>query len=65
MIKVEKSGATVLFEEVNRGGNNVGVVVNPVRLMNLKEFGSPQLVADKIIQAEKRKVRTQTDAVIV
>lgn len=57
VFEVEKSGATVLFEEANRGSNNVGVVINPVRLTNLKEFGSPELVASKIIQAEKRKVR--------
>lgn len=53
---MDKAGATVLFEEVNKGGNNVGVVVNPVRLTKLGEFGSPQFVADKLIQAEKRKV---------
>ena len=46
----------MLFEEVNKGANNVGVVVNPVRLTSLKDFGTPQFVADKLIQAEKRKV---------
>lgn len=54
--QVDKAGATVLFEEPNKTANNVGVVVNPVRLTNLEEFGTPQLVADKLIQAEKRKV---------
>ncbi|MBN8105899.1 PsbP-related protein, partial [Vibrio vulnificus] len=49
-------GATVLFEEVNNGSNNVGVVVNPVRITSLAEFGTPLFVADKLIQAEKRKV---------
>ena len=34
----------------------MGVVVSPVRLTKLEEFGSPQFVADKLIQAEKRKV---------
>lgn len=53
---MEKAGATVLFEEVNKGSNNIGVVVNPVRLTSLSEFGSPQFVADKLIQAEKKKV---------
>lgn len=56
--KVDKAGATVLFEEGNKGSNNVGVVVNPVRLTSLGEFGTPQFVADKLIQAEKRKVMT-------
>ncbi|XP_048128924.1 psbP domain-containing protein 2, chloroplastic [Rhodamnia argentea] len=63
-IKVDKAGATVLFEEPNKGGNNVGVVVSPVRLASLGEFGSPQFVADKLIQAEKRKESTK-DAEVV
>ncbi|XP_039169339.1 uncharacterized protein LOC120293694 [Eucalyptus grandis] len=50
------SGATVLFEEPTKGSNNVGVVVSPVHLASLGEFGSPQFVADKLIQAEKHKV---------
>lgn len=56
LLQIDKEGATVLFEEENRGVNNVGVVVSPVRLESLKQFGSPQFVADKVIQAEKRKV---------
>jgi len=46
----------VLFEEQNMGSNNIGVVVSPVRLKSLEEFGTPQFVADKLLQAEKRKV---------
>ncbi|XP_044469249.1 psbP domain-containing protein 2, chloroplastic [Mangifera indica] len=57
-IKVDKAGATVLFQEANKGSNNVGVVVNPVRLSSLGEFGTPQFVAEKLIQAEKRKEST-------
>ncbi|GFY93855.1 hypothetical protein Acr_09g0003010 [Actinidia rufa] len=56
LCKVDKAGATVLFEEPNKAANSVGVVVSPVRLTKLEEFGSPQFVADKLIQAEKRKV---------
>ncbi|OMO56046.1 Photosystem II PsbP, oxygen evolving complex [Corchorus olitorius] len=63
-IKVEKAGATVLFEEANKGSNNIGVVVNPVRLNSLGEFGTPQFVADKLIQAEKRKESTKDAEVI-
>ncbi|XP_021301150.1 psbP domain-containing protein 2, chloroplastic [Herrania umbratica] len=63
-IKIEKAGATVLFEEANKGSNNVGVVVNPVRLNSLGEFGTPQFVADKLIQAEKRKESTKDAEVI-
>ncbi|KAF5191412.1 Psbp domain protein [Thalictrum thalictroides] len=63
-IKVEKAGATVLFEEMNKGINNVGVVVSPVRLNSLADFGTPQFVADKLIQAEKRKESTKDAEVI-
>ncbi|XP_010269051.1 PREDICTED: psbP domain-containing protein 2, chloroplastic [Nelumbo nucifera] len=63
-IKVDKAGATVLFEEVNKSANNVGVVVSPVRLNTLGEFGSPKFVADKLIQAEKRKESTKDAEVI-
>ncbi|KAK3416391.1 hypothetical protein EUGRSUZ_H02106 [Eucalyptus grandis] len=63
-LKVDKAGATVLFEEPTKGSNNVGVVVSPVRLASLGEFGSPQFVADKLIQAEKRKESTKDAEVI-
>ncbi|KAL2941823.1 PsbP domain-containing protein 2 chloroplastic [Bienertia sinuspersici] len=63
-IKVDKAGATVLFEEQNKGTNNVGVVVNPVKLTSLTDFGTPQFVADKLIQAEKRKESTKDAEVI-
>lgn len=53
---MDKAGATVLFEEADKGSNNLGVVVNPVRLKTLGEFGSPEFVAEKLIQAERRKV---------
>lgn len=56
LMQVDKGGATVLFEENNKRVNNMGVVVLPVRLESLEQFGSPQFVADKVIQAEKRKV---------
>lgn len=52
-MKAEKAGATALFEQ---GKNNIGVVVNPVRLSSLKEFGTPDFVADKLLQAERKKV---------
>jgi hypothetical protein len=37
-------------------------VVNPVRLTSLGEFGSPQFVADKLIQAERGKVTVSFNA---
>lgn len=54
---MEKAGATVLFEDPATRGNTIGVVVNPVRLSTLKDFGSPDDVAQKLIAAERRKVR--------
>lgn len=65
-IKVEKAGATLLFEESGKGfsKNNVGVVVAPARISKLGDFGSPQFVAEKLIQAEKRKESTKSAEVI-
>lgn len=54
--QVDKAEATVLFEDAKMGSNNLGVVVSPVRLVSLGQFGSPEFVANKLIQAEKRKV---------
>jgi hypothetical protein len=53
---VEKAGATLLFEDPETRGNTIGVVVNPVRIASLKDFGSLDEVADKLIAAERRKV---------
>ncbi|XP_009769698.2 psbP domain-containing protein 2, chloroplastic [Nicotiana sylvestris] len=63
-IKVDKAGATVLFQDVNKGSNNVGVVVIPVKITNLSQFGTPQFVADKLILAEKRKESTKEAEVV-
>lgn len=46
-----------MFEDGIQKANNVGVVVSPTRISSLGEFGTPQFVADKLIQAERRKVR--------
>ncbi|KAF8079536.1 hypothetical protein N665_1020s0004 [Sinapis alba] len=63
-IKVEKAGANVLFEEPDKRSNNIGVVVSPVRIKSLQDFGSPQFVADKLINAEKRKESTNEAEVV-
>lgn len=62
--KVDKAGATVLFQEAGMGSNNIGVVVNPVRLSSLGEFGTPEFVAEKLLQAERRKESTKEAEVI-
>uniref|UniRef100_A0A0F7GYU9 PsbP domain-OEC23 like protein n=1 Tax=Habenaria pantlingiana TaxID=1498489 RepID=A0A0F7GYU9_9ASPA len=55
--KFDKAGAQALFED-GEGSNNIGVVVTPVRLSSLTDFGTLQFVAEKLIQAERRKVST-------
>lgn len=55
--QVDKAGATVLFEDASQKANSIGVVVSPTRISSLGEFGTPQFVADKLIKAERRKVR--------
>uniref|UniRef100_A0ACD5UXU6 Uncharacterized protein n=1 Tax=Avena sativa TaxID=4498 RepID=A0ACD5UXU6_AVESA len=62
--KVEKAGATALFQQEGKGKNNIGVVVNPVRLSSLTDFGTPQFVADRLLQAEKKKESTKSAEVI-
>ncbi|EFJ29374.1 hypothetical protein SELMODRAFT_91861 [Selaginella moellendorffii] len=56
--KVDKYGATVLFEDPTKKSNSVGVVVSPVRISSLEEFGSPQEVAIKLMEAERKKPST-------
>nr|CAB3484552.1 unnamed protein product [Digitaria exilis] len=62
--KVEKAGATALFQQEGKGSNNIGVVVNPVRLNSLTDFGTPQFVADRLLQVEKKKESTKSAQVI-
>ncbi|XP_047067425.1 psbP domain-containing protein 2, chloroplastic-like [Lolium rigidum] len=62
--KVEKAGATALFQQEGKGSNNIGVVVSPVRLSSLTDFGTPQFVADRLLQAEKKKESTKSAEVI-
>ncbi|KAJ1271067.1 hypothetical protein BS78_06G100600 [Paspalum vaginatum] len=62
--KVEKAGATALFQQGGKASNNIGVVVNPIRLNSLTEFGTPQFVADRLLQAEKKKESTKSAEVI-
>eukprot|EP00246_Nothoceros_aenigmaticus_P002311 TRINITY_DN13156_c0_g1_i1.p1 TRINITY_DN13156_c0_g1~~TRINITY_DN13156_c0_g1_i1.p1 ORF type:complete len:255 (+),score=43.21 TRINITY_DN13156_c0_g1_i1:66-830(+) len=62
--KVGKAGATLLFEDPMIKSNTVGVVVNPVRIASLKDFGTPEEVAERLIRAEKKKPSTN-DAKLV
>ncbi|KAJ0259014.1 PsbP domain-containing protein 2 [Hirschfeldia incana] len=62
--KVEKPGASVLFEEPEKRSNSIGVVVSHVRIKCLDDFGTPQFVADKLINAKKRKESTKKAEVV-
>ncbi|TVU18695.1 hypothetical protein EJB05_34806, partial [Eragrostis curvula] len=42
-----------------KGSNNIGVVVNPVGFNFLPEFGTPQFVADRLLQAEKKNLNAK------
>ncbi|KAL4371069.1 hypothetical protein HN51_015624 [Arachis hypogaea] len=55
----KEAGATALFRDASMGSNNIGVVVNPVHLANLGDFGSPEFVADKLLQTERCKESTK------
>ncbi|MFS7949000.1 hypothetical protein Hanom_Chr06g00566411 [Helianthus anomalus] len=55
-IKVEKARAILLFEDLNKESNNVGVIVTLVRLTGLGEFGDTRFIANKLFQAGKRNV---------
>ncbi|KAK3419324.1 hypothetical protein EUGRSUZ_H05133 [Eucalyptus grandis] len=43
-LKVDKAGATLLFEEPNKGGSNVGVVESPVRFASLANLAVLRLL---------------------
>ncbi|CAI7927264.1 unnamed protein product [Closterium sp. NIES-54] len=51
----DKAGATALFASPERRGDTLGVVVNPVRVRSLRDFGDIDLVATRLLDAERRK----------
>lgn len=56
----QKAGADALFEEPSRTSTNVGVTVAPVRVPSLEAFGDLTSVSDKLLAAERKKVRLLT-----
>ena len=46
----------LLFEDPEKRSSTIGVVVNPVRIKSLRDFGSVDVVAQKLIAAERKKV---------
>ncbi|KAK3287074.1 hypothetical protein CYMTET_5394, partial [Cymbomonas tetramitiformis] len=53
--KSSKSGASILFTDPNQKFNTVGVVVVPVRIKTLQQFGTLEFGAGKLIGVEKAK----------
>lgn len=44
--------------DVPFGVNSVGVVINPVKVRSLEEFGTREKVADRLLSAEREKEST-------
>lgn len=38
-------------------GTEVGITVSPIRIKSLEQFGTPQFVGEKLLGAERAKVR--------
>ena len=53
----QKAGANALFENPDIKSTNIGVTVSPVRVDSLQAFGDIDSVADKLLAAERKKVR--------
>ncbi|GJP84204.1 hypothetical protein CLOP_g14291 [Closterium sp. NIES-67] len=59
-----RRGATALFADPERRGDNLGVVVNPVRVRSLRDFGDIDLVATRLLDAERRKESTKSAEIL-
>jgi len=56
--QVEKAGADVLFHDPLKKSSTLGMTVLPVMVPTLDKFGSLEVVAQKLIAAEKAKEST-------
>lgn len=56
--QVNKAGADVLFRDPQVKKATLGVTVLPVRIATLREFGSLEQVAEKLVSAERAKEST-------
>ena len=50
-------GADALFEDPGRRSSSVGVTVNPVRIQRIQDFGGLEEVGQRLLDAERKKVR--------
>ena len=55
--QTSKAGADALFQDPNQKGTTLGVTVTPVRIASLEQFGSVDSVGEKLLSAERAKVR--------
>ncbi|CAI5515422.1 unnamed protein product [Closterium sp. Naga37s-1] len=60
----DKAGATALFANPERRGDTLGVVVNPVRVRSLRDFGDIDYVATRLLDAERRKESTKSAEIL-
>lgn len=56
------AGADVLFVEPRSKGADVGITVSPVRIASLEQFGDLAAVGDRLLAAERSKVRAVSSA---
>jgi PsbP len=56
--QVDKAGADVLFRDPSKKSSTLGMTVLPVMVPTLDKFGSLDIVAEKLIAAEKAKEST-------
>ena len=47
----------MLFEDPARRSTSLGVTVNPVRVPDIGSFGTLEAVGEKLLEAERKKVR--------
>jgi len=59
-----KPGASALFEDPTQKYNTVGVVVVPVKIASVEQFGDLQFAADKLLAVENKKEITLSSSLI-
>ena len=59
--QVNKAGADALFKATTAKSTDIGVTVNAVKIQRLNQLGDVKAAGERLIAAEKKKVRmTQT-----
>ena len=55
-IQSEKPGAEVLFKNRRRSSSNLGITINPVKVVSLEKFGSLEEIGERLFNVERQKV---------